>query len=191
MNNISDDIRIILINKSGDMNVIFSSFDMSNKNTCNLSVTDDINKINLFYKKVKDTVYKETDNNDKHLFYLKQHISDNLKNEFKNINIENINDDLLLYYYLSTMGYIVFINSLEHINIIVTPSDSISNEQENRLIDFNNFFEKNIIWNLANEMHIETFEDNGKKYGMLEVGNVIEGKYEDVINKYLSKIKRH
>ena len=59
------------------------------------------------------------------------------------------------------------------------------------MIDFNNFFEKNIIWNLANEMHIETFEDNGKKYGMLEVGNVIEGKYEDVINKYLSKIKRH
>ena len=175
------------------MDVIFSSNDESNKNTCKLNSTDDINLINQYHNEIKNTVYTNDDNNDKHLFYLKQHIKDNMEEEFKKIRInpDIINDDLLLYYYMSTMNYVILVNSSEHINIMVIPSSGISNEQLNRINDLKDIFPNNINWCLSNDMHIETFESDGKKYGTLEVGNVIEGKYEDVIDEYENKIKRH
>ncbi|MBE6160583.1 MAG: hypothetical protein E7157_06035 [Lactobacillales bacterium] len=193
MDNLINDIRIILIKDNGDIQVIFSSNDESNKNTCTINNVDDIKMINEYHDKIKNVVYNKNDNNDKHLFYLKQHINDNLSNEFKKmgINPNNIKDDLLLYYYMSTMNYVVLVNSSEHINIMVTPSNGISNNQENRLDDLKNIFPNNILWCLSHEMHIEVFEENGHKYGTLELGDVIEGKYEDVISKYKEKIKRH
>ena len=89
------------------------------------------------------------------------------------------------------MNYVILVNSSEHINIMVIPSSGISNEQLNRINDLKDIFPNNINWCLSNDMHIETFESDGKKYGTLEVGNVIEGKYEDVIDEYENKIKRH
>lgn len=193
MNNLENDIRIILIDENGNVDVIFSSDDESNKNTFKLNNIEDISKIYEYYNNIKNSVYKKNDNNDKHLFYLKQHINDNLKEEFNNIgvNANNINDDLLLYYYLSTLNYTVIINSSEHINIMVTSKNGISNNSENRLDDLKEIFNDNILWNLASNMHIEVFEENGFKYGALEVGETIDGKYEDVINKYKNKTKRH
>lgn len=193
MNNLCNDIRIMLIKDNGSMDIIFSSNDESNKNTCKLNRTDDINLINQYHNEIKNTVYTKNDNNDKHLFYLKQHIKDNMEEEFKKVRInpDIINDDLLLYYYISTMNYVILVNSFEHINIMVIPSFGISNEQLNRINDLKDIFPNNINWCLSNEMHIETFESDGKKYGTLEVGNVIEGKYEDVIDEYKNKIKRH
>lgn len=193
MNNLCNDIRIMIIKDNGSMDVIFSSNDESNKNTCKLNSTDDINFINQYHNEIKNTVYTNDDNNDKHLFYLKQHIKDNMEEEFKKVRInpDIINDDLLLYYYISTMNYVILVNSSEHINIMIIPSSGISNEQLNRINDLKDIFPNNINWCLSNDMHIETFESDGKKYGTLEVGNVIEGMYEDVIDEYENKIKRH
>lgn len=193
MNNLMNDLRIMLIKDNGEIDIIFSSNDESNKNTCKINNDDDIDKMNDYYNQIKDNVYNKGDNKDKHLFYLKQHIKDNLEEQFKNIGVnpQNINDDLLLYYYMSTMNYVVLVNSSEHINIMVVPSNGLSNNQENRLNDLKGIFPNNIMWCLAHEMHIEVFEDNGHKYGTLELGDVIEGEYESVISEYKEKIKRH
>lgn len=185
MNNLENDFRIGIIKKDGCADIIFSSNEKECKNICHLDNNDNKISIQLFYDEIKDKTYKENDNNDKHLFYLKDYLKTNFVDEFKNIGVnpQMINDDLLLYYYLSSLGNVLVINSSEHINILITPSSNgITGKQFNQLENFITLFDNNTTWAHVPNMHIETFEQNGHKYGTLEVGDVVEGDFNAAIN---------
>ena len=177
-----DDLRIILIDKDGEMDVIFSADDQSNKNTIHLSSNENINNIENGYELLKDSTYKKDDFADKHIFYLKQHIKE------KNINIySDTNDDLLLYYNMSKAGYITIVNSSEHTNIIVLPNIGMTKEQEDRFTDLQDFFTENMSFICAPNMHIETFRENGQTFGTLDIGKTIDGHFKDILSEVKSK----
>ena len=173
-----NDLRLILIDKEGKIDIIFSADDQSNKNSISLETNKSINSLFKEYELFKNNTYKKDDFGDKHLFYLKQYINDN------NINVpgvDNIKDDLLLYYYMAINGYLIIVNSSEHMNIIITPNGDINDEQKRRLIELKDFFTDDIVFSYVNNMHIERFESNGKTYGTLDIGETKEGNYKSIL----------
>ena len=185
MNSLDNDFRIGIIRKDGKVDIIFSADDESCKNSILLESYEDIEKAESFYNEIASSTYKKGKGGDKHLFYLKQYLEKNFIEEFQNMNVnpQSISDDLLLYYYLSTINNIVFVNSSEHINILISPSAGISKEQENRLNDIQKVFINDLDrWASTNDMHIETFKENGQVFGTLELGQIVEGDFKTVIS---------
>lgn len=184
MNNILKDLRIIVIKEDGSSDFIFSSNDQSNKNILYLNPSDSAEKILDYYESIKNKTYKKNNFNDKHLFYLKQYINNN------NIDINDSNDDLMLYYNMSLLGNALLINSGEHNNIFIVPSKGVTEEQKNRFQDLCLIIPNNIKWEYAPNMHIETFKENDLTYGMLDIGETYLDTFNNIIENHNEKMKR-
>lgn len=185
MSSFENDLRFGIIKEDGSMDMVFSANDTSCKNLVKLSSNEKVDYISDFYETIKEETYQKHDNNDKHLFYLKQYLKNNFNQEFEQlgVNPQLIQDDLLLYYYLSCLNNVILINSSEHMNIIVTPNNGINGCQFQRLNDIQNLFTyESTTWSLANNMHIETFQEDGKTYGMLNIGETHDGNLKSVIS---------
>lgn len=182
--NIINDLRLILIKDDGSLDMIFSADDESDKNTLHLDIADLSSGVILYHELIKDKTYNKDNCDDKHIFYLKQYIKRN------NLDIKDSNDDLMLYYNLSNLGYIVLVNSKEHFNIFITPNNGITENQKNRLEDLNTIMPDNIKWEYAPNMHIETFKENNIVYGTLEIGETTIGSFNNIIrNMNIKKMK--
>ncbi len=183
MNNYLTDMRLILIDEDGAVDVVFSANDQSDKNTVILSRTDEITDIIEAYELVKDSTYKENNDNDKHLFYLKQYI----KTKGINVNTDT-NDDVLLYYYMTKQNYVSIIHSAEHINIITSPKE-MSEEQKTRLEQLQEIFPERMQFSYAPNMHIERFKQGGQIYGTLDIGETIDGNLSKIVSAIKEKSK--
>lgn len=188
-NNFENDIRILIIRENGDVDAIFSSNNEKCKNTIQIKNDNNsniINKLLTFYKKIENTTYTKNDCLDRHLFYLKDFLNYNFIDEFKaiNINPQTINEDLFLYYLLTEMKNIIIISSNEHENLLITPINGISEEQNSKLNSICKLFSPNTLWNLLYEMHTEICEYDGKKYCTLNIGDSISGNSNNIISEY-------
>lgn len=184
-------LRIIIIRSDGTLDIIFSSDDNSDKNAVVLDRTTDISEIETFYNEIKDSVYPGNDFKDRHLFYIKPHIEKNFATELqeRQINISNCSDDILIYYYLSLIGNITFVNSNEHHNIFIIPSEGITSEQKERLKDLETILEKDSKTELTDSLYLDTFEVDGNKYATLEMKDSSIGNLKEVLDSYLAKGK--
>jgi hypothetical protein len=187
-NNFEKDLKILIIRENGNIDAIFGADDESCKNLIQIKNEDnnDVSEQLLFF--YENSIDKTSNNDscmDKHLFYLKDFLKTNFIQEFKNINInpQNINDDIWLYFFLSQMNNIVIINSDEHINLLITPINGISKEQSDKLNSISDLFSPSTLWDLAYEMHTEIDEFNGQKFLTLNEGDSITGNFETVISK--------
>ena len=187
-NNLMSALRIIMIRADGTLDVIFSSDDNSDKNAIVLDRTADISEIETFYNKIKDSVYPNKDLKDRHLFYIKPYIERNFAPEFqeRHITITENTDDLLVYYYLSQIGNVTFINSDEHNNIIIIPNEGTTSEQRERLRDLETIL-KNTKTELTDSLYLDVFEVDGKKYATLEMKESSIGTLKEVLDSYLAK----
>lgn len=182
----NEDLRIIIIKRNGNMVVIFSD----ENNECNNFIeTNSVEEVKKYYNKIKNRVYKNNDAKDKHLFYLKDYLKNNFIEEFSNISInpQSINDDLLLYYFLSEFGNAVMVNSSEHINIAIIPNSGLSYEQSYGIKEIDNLFVESAKWEIANNMHFEIIEENGQKYKVLDVGETVQGNLKCLIEEQENK----
>ncbi len=76
------------------------------------------------------------------------------------------------------------VNSSEHVNLLITPYNGITKIQSNRLDSINLLFkDSSTLWCLANSMHIETFQENGQTFGMLEIGDTITDSFDKIVKK--------
>jgi len=187
-NNMMSALRIIIIRADGTLDVIFSSDDNSDKNAIVLDRTADISEIENFYNKIKDSVYPNKDLKDRHLFYIKPHIEKNFEAELqaKQINITDHTDDILVYYYLSQLGNVTFVNSSEHNNIIIIPNEGTTPEQRERLKDLETILDDSKT-ELTDSLYLDVFEADGKKYATLEMKESSIGNLKEVLDSYLSK----
>lgn len=181
-----NDLRIIIIKQNGNIIAIFSD----ENNECNNFIeTNSIEEIQSYYNQIRNKVHKDKGAKDKHLFYLKDYLKDNYVEEFSNIGInpQNINDDLLLYYFLSEFGNVVMVNSQEHINIAIIPNIGLNQEQSYSVKRINNLFDDSTKWEIADNMHFEIIEENNKKYKVLDIGETIQGNLKCLIEKQEKK----
>ena len=176
------DIRIILIKEDGTITTLFSSLDTEIDNTIEIKKDESIEKLTEYYEQIKDLTYKKDDFMDKHLYYLKKYISDNMMEEFNNIRFNPLtcDDDLLLYFLLTEFGNVVFVNSAEHINIAAIPSVGMTDEQKSSIEKLESVMNKKTNWEIADNMHFEVQELGGKKYKSLNVGETRTGKFTDI-----------
>lgn len=180
------DIRLLIVKENGNVDAIFSSNDCSCKNLVSLSSEEPLDKLHILYEKLKDETYDNDDYKDRHLFYIKQYLNNHFVEEFekRNINVGNINDDILFYYYLASMNNMIFISSSEHNNMAILPSFGNSPIQNDRLHEVRELFGPGRLWELTDDMYLDTFEHQGVTYATIDVGKSFSGDIHSVIDMY-------
>ena len=179
-----DDARLLLIDESGNMTIIFSSENIDSENNMEVKYAEDFKIVEEYRNEIDDKVRKKKDMKDRHLFYLKDYLKTHYLDEFKKIGYDpqRTNDDLLLYLFLSEFGVATLINSSEHINIAFIPRVGMSDEQDYTVKEAMKLFPKDTQWHVIDDAKFVIEESNGQKYKIPDYGNekrIIIGEYTD------------
>lgn len=182
----SDKIKFVIIKDNGNIVTIFTSDNNFDDNIIEISADDSIDCVINYYESNKDRIRKDKDGCDNHIFYLRDYLKTHFQEEFKKMNIDpaTINDDLYLYYLVSSLNNIVIVNSPSHTDIAVIPKNSINKKQIDSLNKAVNLFDDSINWCVADNMHLEIIEEDGKKFKWFNHGETKNGKLKNIIIEY-------
>lgn len=185
----NEDIRLVLINPEGELTVIFSNEDITSSNSVVVTKEENIDKISDYYDTIQDKKYKGEKFFDKHLTYLQSYLENNYVEEFKSVNYDPLNcsSDVLLYYFLSTFGVVVLINSSEHINAAIFQNDLVTDNQKDRIKECELLFNKQTCWDINGNVHFDIIEEDGKKYRILNYDDSISGDYRTLVDYVSTK----
>lgn len=182
----SDKIKFIIIKDDGSIDTIFTCNNDYMNNMIEIGPGDDIDKIINYYKQNVNWICKDKVGSDNHIFYLQDYLKKHFNKEFSDMKIDpnKIQDDLLLYYLVSSLNNIVIVNSESHTDIAIIPKDEINEEQIKSLNKVVNLFDDDINWCVCDNMFLETIEEDNNKYKMLRYGDTKNGKLKDIVKLY-------